>query len=257
MRLLVHREKKEVVDGVNRIVSKARTYAITDTSKDVHTLLGKISQKDLEKPSGSVIKSDQGKEFVVFDASFIDIHKRLKKFAQTIPLKDIGSIIAETGINKDSVVVEGGVGSGALSASLANIAKKVISYEVRDESEAAAKANFKRLSVSNVEVKRKSLYDGIDETGVDLVVLDVPEAHRVVNHAAKALKVGGFLVAYCPHVSQVGLFLDEVRKSDVLIHEKSVELIERLWAVDELRSRPKNSPIGHSAFLVFVRRIKL
>lgn len=255
MRLLIHREKKEVVDGVNRIVSKARTYAVTDTSKDVQTLLGKVSAKDLQKPSGSIIKTDQNKEFIILDATFIDKHKRLRKFAQTIPLKDIGAIIAETGLNKDSVVVEGGVGSGALASALANVAKKVVSYEIRDESAKMSETNFKFLDIKNVEIKRKSLYDGIDETDVDVVVLDVPEPHKVVEHAADALAVGGFLVAYCPHISQVAKFLAEVDKRDSLIQQKTVELIERLWAVDELRSRPKNSPIGHSAFLVFVRRI--
>lgn len=255
MRLLIHREKREIVDGVERVVSKARIYAVSDISKNVQTLLGYVKSADLKKPSGSIIKTDQSKEFIILDAGFTDKHKRLRKFAQTIPLKDIGAIIAETGINKNSVIVEGGVGSGALASALANVAKKVISYEIRDESVKMSESNFKFLEVNNIEIKKKSLYDGIDEADVDVVVLDVPEPHRVVKSAASALAVGGFLVAYCPHVSQVAKFLEAVGKCESLMQQKTVELIERLWVVDSQRSRPKNSPIGHSAFLVFARKV--
>ena len=73
MKVLIHKEKREVVDGREFIVAKAKQYFVTDLSKDVHTLYGTISQQDLSKPSGSVIKSDNGKEFFLLDASFIDI----------------------------------------------------------------------------------------------------------------------------------------------------------------------------------------
>lgn len=256
MRLIIFREKREVVDGVQRTISKARQYAVRDLSKDFDTLNGKFAKKDLSAPSGSIIKTDQGKEALIMDASFIDVHKRLRKFAQTIPLKDIGLILAETGINKDSIIVEGGVGSGALSASLANVAKKVISYEVRDESEKTASENLKEMDIKNVTIKRASLYDDISEKDVDAIILDVPEPWNVVKHAAKALKVGGFLVSYSPSLAQVSKVADEVRKHDVLLYQKSVELIERLWVVDGERLRPKNTPIGHSGFIVFVRKVK-
>ena len=102
MKLLIHREKREVVDGREFVVAKAKQYLISDLSKDVNTMYGIIAKEDLAKPSGSVIKTkNTGKDFILLDASYIDIYKRFRKLPQTIPLKDIGLIIGETGVNKD------------------------------------------------------------------------------------------------------------------------------------------------------------
>lgn len=256
MKLLIHREKREVVDGREFIVAKAKQYFITDLSKDVQTLYGTVSKNDLSKPSGSVVKSDTGKELVILDASFIDKFKRLRKLPQTIPLKDIGLIIAETGINNDSFVVDGGLGSGALAGALAHIAKHVTSYEIREDCIKTAEANLKQLGV-NITIKKKSLYDGIDERDVDVVTVDVPEPWKVVPHAAKALKVGGFLVNYSPNTTQVQEFVNELQKHDSLIYLKTVEIIERLWKIEGRIVHPKGTDIGHSGFIVFARKIKV
>jgi tRNA (adenine57-N1/adenine58-N1)-methyltransferase len=256
MKLLIHKEKREVVDGREFIVAKGKQYFVTDLSKDVQTLYGRISKNDLLKPSGSVIKADNGKEFVILDASFVDVYKRLRKLPQTIPLKDIGIIIGETGVNKDSVIVDGGLGSGALSSALAHIAKHVTSYEVRDDCIKTSEENIKKLGLTNIAIKKKSLYDGIDETNVDLVTLDLPEPWKVVPHVSKALKTGGFLISYSPSVPQVQDFVNELHKHNKLLYLKTVELIERLWEIEGRRVRPKSTGIGHSGFIVFARKIK-
>ncbi len=129
-RILILREKKEFVPELDRVVTtvKSKQYFVKDTNKGFHTTFGVIQPAELQKSNGSVIKSEQGKEFVIFNAQFVDLYKRLRKLPQTIPLKDIGFIIAETGINKDSVVLDAGAGSGALAASLARVVKKVITW---------------------------------------------------------------------------------------------------------------------------------
>ena len=253
MKVLIHREKREVVDGRELVVAKAKKYFITDLSKDVHTMYGVISKADLSK--SGVIKTDSGKEFVIMDASFIDVFKRLRKLPQTVPLKDIGVIIAETGLDKDSVVVDGGLGSGALAAALAHVAKHVTSYEIRDDCIKTAEANLKQLGISNITIKKKSLYDGIDEKDVDVITIDVPEPWRVVKHA-NSLKVGGWLVNYSPNTTQVQEFVNEVQKHDSLLHAKTIEIIERLWKIEGRIVHPKGTDIGHSGFITFVRKIK-
>ena len=165
-------------------------------------------------------------------------------------------IIGETGINKDSIIVDGGLGSGALSSALAHVAKHVTSYEVREDCIKTAEANIKMLGLTNITVKMKSLYDGIDEKDVDLITLDVPEPWKVISHAAKALKTGGFLISYSPSVPQVQDFVNEVHKHDQLLYMKTVELIERLWEIEGRRVRPKSTGIGHSGFISFARKVK-
>lgn len=256
MKLLIHKEKRELVDGREFVVSKAKTYSVSDLSKDFQTMYGTISKADLSRPDGSVIKTDMDKEFVVLSASFIDKFKRLRKLPQTVPLKDIGLIMAETGLNKDSIVVDGGIGSGALTGALAHIAKHVTSYEIRDDCIKTAESNLKFLGITNVTIKNKSLYDGIDESEVDLVTIDVPEPWHVIKHAAKALKIGGFIVNYSPNTTQVQEFVNELEKHDNLVHLKTIEITERLWKVQGRIVHPKGTDIGHSGFMTFVRKIK-
>ncbi|MEM3154452.1 MAG: methyltransferase [Candidatus Woesearchaeota archaeon] len=256
MKLLIHRERREVVDGREFIVAKAKTYFVTDLSKDVQTLYGTVFKKDLSLPSGSIVKTDVGKEFIILDASYIDIFKRLRKLPQTIPLKDIGLIIAETGLNRDSIVVDGGLGSGALAGALAHIAKHVTAYEIRDDCINTADANLKLLGITNITIKKKNMYDGIDEKDVDVITVDVPEPWHVVKHAAKSLKIGGFLVNYSPNTTQVQEFVNEVQKHDNLHCSKTIEIIERLWKVEGKIVHPKGTDIGHSGFITFVRKIK-
>jgi len=257
MKVLIHKEKRQIVDGREYIVAKGKQYFITDFSKDVGTLYGTVAKEDLSKPSGSVIKTkDTGKEFVLIDAGFIDIYKRIRKLPQTIPLKDIGLIIGETGINKESICVDGGLGSGALASALANITKHVTSYDIREDCIKTSEGNIKKLGLSNITIKMKSLYDGIDEKEVDLITLDVPEPWKVIQHAAKALKIGGWLVSYSPSVPQVQDFVAELHKNEQLLYLKTVELIERLWEIEGRRVRPKSTGIGHSGFLTFARKIK-
>ena len=257
MKLLIHREKREVVDGREHIVGDEMQYFVTDLKKDVATKYGSISKDDLVKQSGSLLKTkDTGKDFILIDAKYIDVYKRLRKLPQTIPLKDIGLIIGETGINPESVVVDAGLGSGALACSLARIAKHVTSYEVREDHLAVAEENIKMLGIKNITVKHKSIYDGIDEKNVDLVTFDLPEPWKAISHASSALLVGGWLVSYSPSIIQVQDFVDAVSKDERLLLVKTVEIIERLWEVEGRKVRPKSTGIGHSGFLTFVRKVR-
>jgi tRNA A58 N-methylase Trm61 len=60
----------------------------------------------------------------VLEPDIMDCYSRIKRGAQIIPLKDVGHIIAETGLNPKSRVVDAGAGSGGLCCIMANIAKE-------------------------------------------------------------------------------------------------------------------------------------
>ena len=231
-----------------------KRFLVKDTSKDMHTQFGYFKKADLKAKSGR-IKTNTGKEFAIFDAYFIDLHKKIKRDAQIIPLKDIGLIVSETGVNKKSKVVDAGSGSGALACFLANIAKEVTTYEIREDFIEIVKNNIKFLNLKNVKIKNKNVYDGIDEKNVDLVTLDLPEPWKALESAEKALKPGGFLVSYSPTIPQVMDFVNEVRKNDNFAYLKTSEIIEREWEVEERKVRPRSQAIGHSGFLSFVRKI--
>ena len=164
--------------------------------------------------------------------------------------------MAETGLGKKDIVVDAGTGAGALACALANVCKHVYSYEIKEEHLKVAKENIKRLRLNNITLKKKDVNKGITEKEVNLIVLDLPEPWKTVKSAQKALKIGGFLIAYTPTIIQASQFVEEIRKNKSFLFDKTVELIQRKWIVDGRRLRPSSAEIGHTAFLTFVRRIK-
>jgi tRNA (adenine57-N1/adenine58-N1)-methyltransferase len=254
-KVLVRKGKKAFVKELDREVTviKQKTYYVEDTHKDYHTQSGLIKQKDLKK-SGRVL-SNTGKEFFVFSPKFIDHYLRISRSAQIIPLKDIGLIVADTGLDCTSRVVDAGAGSGALACFLAHIAKEVTTYDVRDDFLKIVRKNKAMLKLSNLKVKRGDIYKKLDESKVDLVTLDLPEPWKALPNVIKALKPGGHLVVYNPSLPQIADFVEALRSHDNMLYLKTVEVIERQWEVDGRKVRPKSTGIGHSGFMVFSRKM--
>lgn len=220
---------------------------------DFHTQFGYISGKTMEnaKP-GSTVRTNTGKEFTVIQASFIDSYRRIRRGPQTMPLKDIGTIIAMAGIGKNSKVADAGAGSGAMACFLGNIAKSVATYEIRDDFAEIAEQNIRTLGLKNIKLKRKSIYDGIDEKKLDAVFLDLPEPWKAIKASADALVPGGFLVSYSPTIPQVIDFVTEL-KNHGFTEPEIFESIQRFWECDDRKTRPSSIPIGHSGFVVISR----
>ena len=256
-KILLRREQKQYIPDLDREVKIAKEifYYLSNLDQDAQTPLGSIKKKDLKKKPGSSVKSSQGKEFVLLDTNFIDDLKHIKRLPQTMPLKDIGLIVTTTGINKDSVIVDAGAGSGFLACYLAHLCKKVVTYDVNDKHLAISKENAAFLGLKNITIKKGSIYDKIPEKNADLVVLDVPEPEKAVNTAANALKIGGHVVAYTIHATQLLNFVNAILQDKRFLLVKSSELMERLWKAEKTMVRPKIIPLGHSGFLTFARKI--
>jgi tRNA (adenine57-N1/adenine58-N1)-methyltransferase len=254
-KILIQKGKKQYFDDLARDVTivKEKSYYIGDISKDFSTSGGTIKKSELKK--SGIIKSLQGKEFRIFDASFIDNYRRIKRLPQIIPLKDIGFILAKTGVGKDSVVVEGGTGSGALAIMLARCCKKVYSYEIEKEHLDIAAENMKALGIKNIVLKNKSMYEGIDEKAVDVVCLDLPEPWKALDPVSRCLKLGGFIVSYSPTIVQSADFVNALSPREDFIHLKTVEVIEREWEIDKRKVRPTSKSIIHSGFISMGRKI--
>lgn len=218
---------------------------------DLHTNYGVVKEKDLEESKG-VVKSHEGKEFIVFDANFYDQFEKIKRGPAIMISKDIGMVLACTGIGKDSIVLDAGTGCGVTAASLARFVKKVVTYDINKDFFNIGKKNFEFLEIKNVEQKNLDVYEGISEKDLDLIVFDLPEPWKALKHAHDSLKSGCFLVAYLPTITQV----DElVANSEGFLHERTLEVLEREWYVEGRKVRPKSQMIGHTGFLVFLRRI--
>ena len=180
-------------------------------------------------------------------------YRKLKRGPQVVLPKDIGIIIAYSGIDKDSVCVDAGTGSGWLTVALARLCKHVYGYDTRDDFLKIAEHNVNNLGLNNVTLKRKDVFKGIDERDVDLVTLDLPSSEKALRHAKKALKQGGVVVGYLPHVEQVKRYvmkLNALKFADVHV----VEVIVRDFLVRKEGMRPTNTGLWHTAYLVFARK---
>ena len=219
------------------------------TSADFHSLYGTIKEKDIKN---GIIKSHIGKDFICFDASFIDKLQKIKRGPAVTHLKDIGFIISNTGISKESKIVDAGSGSGLLCSFLSLVSDNVTSYESNPEFFKIAEQNIKFLNVK-VNLKNKDITKCIDETNLDLITLDLLEPWLVLEHAYNALKSGSFLVCYLPNITQVSKLIKESKNFNFITYKVS-EVLEREWLVEELKARPKNQMLGHTAFIVFLRK---
>lgn len=180
--------------------------------------------------------------------------RKLKRGPQIVLPKDFGVIAAFTGIGRQSVAVDAGAGSGFLAISLANICKKVITYEIREEFAELTKKNIWRAGLKNARVKIADVFEGISERNVDLVTLDLADSDKVVVHAVQALKPGGFIVSYLPHVEQVKKFVDAVRAANEFEEPFVIESIVREMLVREEGFRPETKGLLHTAYLAFARK---
>ncbi|MEW5761109.1 MAG: methyltransferase domain-containing protein, partial [Candidatus Thermoplasmatota archaeon] len=130
-------------------------------------------------------------EYTLFRAGIVDIISSLKRKTQIITPKDIGTIIINCNIIPGAKVVEGGVGTGALTIALASFVSpngKVIGYENKLETIEIAKKNIISVGLDElVLIKEKDIKEGIDEKDIDAVILDIPDPWEVIKHAYKAL----------------------------------------------------------------------
>jgi tRNA (adenine57-N1/adenine58-N1)-methyltransferase len=255
-KVLVRKEKREYIEDLKKsvVVSDGKKYFVEDTTRDFHCSEGIILKAELQKEN-TIIKSNKDKEFYIFNASFMDSYKGIKKLAQTIPLKDLGFILADTGIDKNSVVVDTGSGSGGSACFLAKHVKKVHTFDINELNLEQVRKNVAYFELKNVVVKKANAYEKIPIKNADLVLLDLPEPWKAIGPADNALKVGGLIIAYCPQITQAQVFVNELTKVHEYIHIKSVEVIERDWKIEGQIVRPRSLSNIHSGFITVVRKI--
>lgn len=250
------------------ITDKNKKLLVKYPKKDFHTKYGCIKKAELKKRHTKV----KDFKFDIIDAKFIDLYRRIKRKAQLMSLKTIGRIIAETGMDNKSIIVDAGTGSGGITCFLANIVKKVYTFDNNEEHLKIAKENMKFLGImgSKVCVKKVDVYKngfkGVKKQEADVAILDLLEPYKCLDHAYKVLKNGGFLVIFCTQITQALGTVNKIKKfnnsngkgksksGNKFIDIKTIESIERTWKLEDKIARPRFTGIGHTGFVVFMRR---
>jgi tRNA (adenine57-N1/adenine58-N1)-methyltransferase len=178
--------------------------------------------------------------------------------AQVIYPKDLGPILMLADIFPGARVLESGVGSGALSMTLLRAGAIVTGYELRNDFATRALRNVRDFlgeePSSRYTVHERDCYDGIDETELDRVMLDLPEPWRVVPLAAKALARGGIFLAYTPSILQAVQVRNALTRHGFAMAE-TIEVLNRSWHIEGQSVRPDHRMVAHTGFLTHARNI--
>lgn len=182
--------------------------------------------------------------------------KTLNRGPQVIRPKDASRIAHACGVGPGSRVVEGGVGSGALTAYLAflvGLEGTVHGFDVRKDHLGIARGNLERLGLDGRVVWHEEDLAGC-QASCEAFVVDVPDAKAVVPAAQRCLVLGGRLAVYTPLTSQV----EEVHRAlsgHAFARVRTIELLSRSWTVHERGARPSFDMLGHTGFLTFATRV--
>ena len=238
---------------------KDRRYLVTLRAGDQFHSHGGVLEHDdlLGRDEGVVASATHGTRYQVVRPTLADFVLKMPRGAQVIYPKDLGPILFLADVFPGARILESGVGSGALSATLLRAGAEVVGYEARDDFAQRARSNVGAFlgdeALERYRVEVRDTYAGIDERGLDRVVLDLPEPWQVVKHAEAALRPGGIFVAYTPGVMQVSQLREALDASGFALPE-TLEVLHRTWHVEGQSVRPDHRMVAHTGFLTHARR---
>ncbi len=240
--------------------SKQRRYLVTLAPEgEFHTHAGFVRHDEvLGQPEGVTVRSTGGARYLAVRPTLSDFILKMPRGAQVIYPKDLGPILLLADVFPGARILEAGVGSGALSMTLLRAGAIVTGYELRADFASRAQENVGAFGgpemLSRYAVQERDVYEGIDETELDRIVLDLPEPWRVVKHAEQALHPGGILVAYLPTILQVAQLREALADSRFGM-EESLEVLQRTWHVEGQSVRPDHRMVAHTGFLTAARLV--
>lgn len=254
-------------DRVQLTGPKGRINTIVLTKGGRHgTHRGEIKHDDIiGKPSGSVIENHNGEKFLALKPLLSDYVLSMPRGAQIIYPKDAGQIIVEGDIFPGAVVIEAGVGSGALSSYLLRAIGdkgKLFSFELREEFAQIAEANvanFLGVSPKNWKITIGALQDKLSgvlkNSSADRAVLDMLAPWECIAEVEKALKPGGLVICYVATATQLSRVAEEIKATGRFTSVVAFETLVRPWHLEGLAVRPEHRMISHTGFLLTARKL--
>lgn len=237
---------------------KGRRYLVTlAEGGEFHTHSGPLPHSlILGREEGVSVRSPRGAHYTVVRPTLAEVVLKMPRGAQVIYPKDLGPLMILADVFPGARVLESGLGSGALSMALLRAGADVTGYEIRADFAERARVNVAGFLGEGVldryHVQIRDLYDGIDDTGLDRVVLDVPEPWRAVKAAESALRPGGILASYLPTITQVVTLREALDHSGFGMAE-TIEVLQRSWHVEGQSVRPDHRMVAHTGFLTAAR----
>lgn len=254
-------------DRVQLTGPKGRLNTITlEEGGEFHSHTG-ILQHDLiiGVPDASIVTSNNGVDYLALRPLLTDFVMSMPRGAAIIYPKDAAQIIGVADVFPGAVVVEAGVGSGALSLWLLRAVGpdgSLHSFERRAEFAEIAQANataFLGATPPNWTITVGDFVEALPlaapDGTVDRIVLDMLAPWECIDASAAALTPGGVLVCYVATVTQLSRTVEAIRSTGQFTAPDSSETLIRTWHVEGLAVRPDHRMIGHTGFLLAARRL--
>jgi len=234
------------------------SYIVNSFEGEFHTHKGVIDLSELKNLSyGDEVRTHLGFPFKIRPFSTADFFKHFKKGPTPIMPKDIGAIIAYTGLRSGSLILDAGTGSGVLAAYLAYFNRDgiVVTVEKRPEFAKIAKKNFELAGLGNVRLLIGDVFDLAEAFKIkfDLITLDMKNDAEFVPVARELLRKTGYLVVYNPYMDATRRVYLEMQSAG-FEELQSFELVKIDLEHKRVGTRPLTK-IWHTGFIVIGRKI--
>ncbi len=216
-------------------------------------------------PDGSVVRNSSETEYLALRPLLRDFVMSMPRGAAIVYPKDAAQILTQADIFPGAIVVEAGVGSGALSLWLLRAIGpegRLVSFERREEFADVARANataFLGESPQNWQIVIGDLADALPPSfpsgAVDRVVLDMLAPWECIDAVADALVPGGVVLCYVATATQLSRVAEFIRGTGLFTEPESSETMVRGWHVEGLAVRPDHRMVAHTGFLLTARRL--
>jgi tRNA (adenine57-N1/adenine58-N1)-methyltransferase len=250
--------KIQAGDLVLLVDRKGRRYLVTlEPGQVFHSHHGTLEHEAIIGiTEGAEVESSMGRRMRVLRPTLAEFVVKMPRGAQVIYPKDLGPMLLLADVFPGARVLESGIGSGALSMTMLRYGAEIVGYELREDFAARAAKNVAAFLGDEVldryRIEVRDCYDGIDETDLDRVVLDLPEPWQVVKHAERALHPGGIFLAYTPQITQA-VQLRETLHASAFGMAETVEVLHRSWHIEGQSVRPDHRMVAHTGFLTHAR----
>ena len=201
------------------------------------------------RAGGDSIETHSGAKFTVRIPRPTDFFVYGKRSGAPMLPKDIGLVIAYTGMNHNDDVLDAGTGSGIAAIYFGGVARSVKTYEVRPDFSTLAMKNITEAKLPNVEAVAADFLAA--EGSFDVVHLDLQIQPEHVTHAYSLLRPGGYLACYTPFLEQMAIVVDAATGLFREVHTH--ELIEREMTRSKRGTRPSTS-VSHSGYVTIARK---
>ncbi len=232
------------------LVGSGREYFVTAGQEQLATDRGLISLGAvIGKEPGDTVLTHSGTSFVIRLPRPTDFFIHGKRSGAPMLPRDIGLVIALTGMNRNDRVLDAGTGSGIAAIYFGGIAREVKTYEAKPDFARIAEKNIQDAHLGNVEVITGDVLTA--EGPFDIIHFDLLVRPDHVARAHELLVPGGYLACYTPFIEQMMVVMDAAQGlfSEVTTHE----LIGREMTRTDRGTRPSTS-VCHSGYITIARK---